>query len=136
MVEKIREGLGGLKGKNIAVLGLSFKPNTNDMREAPSLYIIDKLIHEKAKIRAFDPIAMEDARSLFQNRIKYSKGPYDCARGADAVVILTEWNEFRNLELLKIKTMLKSPNFFDLRNIYEPEKMKRLGFNYFCVGRR
>lgn len=136
MTDKIKNGLGDLKGKTIAVLGLSFKPNTNDMREAPSIFIIEKLLKEKAKIKAFDPIAMDDAKALFHAKIKYAKGPYDCVKGADAVVILTEWNEFRNLELLKIKTLLKAPNFFDLRNIYEPEKMKRLGFNYFCVGRR
>jgi UDPglucose 6-dehydrogenase len=135
MTEKIKNGLGSLKDKTIAVLGLSFKPNTNDMREAPSISIIEKLLKEKAKVKAFDPIAMEDAKLVFHDKIKYAKGPYDCVKGADAVVILTEWNEFRNLELLKIKTLLKTPNFFDLRNIYEPEKMKRLGFNYFCVGR-
>jgi len=136
MIDKIKNGLGGgLKDKTIAVLGLSFKPNTNDMREAPSISIIEKLLKEKAKIKAFDPIAMDDAKTVFHAKIKYAKGPYDCVKGADAVVILTEWNEFRNLELLKIKTLLKTPNFFDLRNIYEPEKMKRLGFNYFCVGR-
>ena len=135
MIEKIKNGIGDLKDKTIAVLGLSFKPNTNDMREAPSISIIEKLLKEKAKVKAFDPIAMEDAKAVFHDKIKYAKGPYDCVKGADAVVILTEWNEFRNLELLKIKTLLKTPNFFDLRNIYEPEKMKRLGFNYFCVGR-
>lgn len=135
MTEKIKHGLGDLKDKTIAVLGLSFKPNTNDMREAPSISIIETLLKEKAKVKAFDPIAMEDAKAVFHDKIKYAKGPYDCVKGADAVVILTEWNEFRNLELIKIKSMLKTPNFFDLRNIYEPEKMKRLGFNYFCVGR-
>ena len=136
MIDKVKNGIGEIKGKTIAVLGLSFKPNTNDMREAPSISIIEKLLKEKAKIKAFDPIAMEDAKTIFHARIKYAKGPYDCVKGADAVIILTEWNEFRNLELLKIKTLMKTPNFFDLRNIYEPEKMKRLGFNYFCVGRR
>jgi UDPglucose 6-dehydrogenase len=135
MIEKIKNGIGDLKGKSIALLGLSFKPNTNDMREAPSISIVERLLKEKAKVKAFDPIAMEDAKAVFHDRIKYAKGTYDCVKGADAVVILTEWNEFRNLELLKIKTLLKTPNFFDLRNIYEPEKMKRLGFNYFCVGR-
>lgn len=135
MIDKIKHGLGEIKGKTIAVLGLSFKPNTNDIREAPSIFVIEKLLKEKAKIKAFDPIAMDDVKAIFHSRIKYAKGPYDCAKGADAVVILTEWNEFRNLELLKIKTLLKAPNFFDLRNIYDPEKMKRLGFNYFCVGR-
>ena len=135
MIEKIKNGLGDLKDRTIAVLGLSFKPNTNDMREAPSISFIEKLLKEKAKVRAFDPIAVEDAKAVFHDKIKYAKGPYDCVKDADAVVILTEWNEFRNLELMKIKTLLKTPNFFDLRNIYEPAKMKRLGFNYFCVGR-
>jgi UDPglucose 6-dehydrogenase len=135
MIDKIKKGLGDLKGKTIAVLGLSFKPNTNDMREAPSVFMIERLLQEKAKIRAFDPIAMADAKNIFRDRIKYSKGPYDCVKGADAVVILTEWNEFRNLELMKIRSLLKTPVFFDLRNIYEPEKMRRLGFSYFCVGR-
>jgi len=136
MIDKIKNGIGDIKGRTIAVLGLSFKPNTNDMREAPSVSIIDNLLKGKARIRAFDPIAMDDAKTIFHAKIKYAKGPYDCVKGADAVIIMTEWNEFRNLELLKIKTLMKSPNFFDLRNIYEPEKMKRLGFNYFCVGRR
>lgn len=135
MIEKIRTGMGVVKGKTIAVLGLSFKPNTNDMREAPAVYIIENLLKEKAKIKAFDPVAMEDARQIFYNNIKYAKGSYDCVKGADAVVIVTEWNEFRNLELDKIKTLLKSPYFFDFRNIYEPAKMKKLGFRYFCVGR-
>ena len=136
MVDKIKKGLGGdITGKTIAVLGLSFKPNTNDMREAPSIYIVEKLLQDKAKVKAFDPIAMDDAKTVFRSKIKYAKGPYDCVKGADAVVILTEWNEFRNLELIKIRSLLKTPNFFDLRNIYEPEKMKRLGFTYFCVGR-
>ena len=135
MIEKIKNGIGDLKDRTIAVLGLSFKPNTNDMREAPSISIIENLLKAKAKVKAFDPIAMEDAKAVFRDKIKYAKGPYDCVKGADAVVILTEWNEFRNLELLKIKSLLKAPNFFDLRNIYEPDKMKRLGFNYFCVGR-
>jgi UDPglucose 6-dehydrogenase len=134
-VEKIRSGMGELKAKTIAVLGLSFKPNTNDMREAPSIFIIEHLLKAKAKVKAFDPIAMDDAREIFGNTIRYAKTPYDCMKGADAVVIVTEWNEFRNLELMKIKALLKTPYFFDLRNIYEPAKMKTLGFKYFCVGR-
>jgi len=134
-VDKIRSGMGELKAKTIAVLGLSFKPNTNDMREAPSIFIIEHLLKAKAKVKAFDPIAMDDAREIFGNTIRYAKTPYDCMKGADAVVIVTEWNEFRNLELMKIKALLKTPYFFDLRNIYEPAKMKTLGFKYFCVGR-
>jgi len=134
-VEKIRSGMGELKGKTVAVLGLSFKPNTNDMREAPSIYIIEHLLKAKAKVKAYDPIAMDDAKDIFKDTIRYAKDPYECMKGADAVVIVTEWNELRNLELMKIKALLKTPYFFDLRNIYEPAKMKKLGFKYFCVGR-
>ncbi len=134
-VEKIRRGMGELKAKTLAILGLSFKPNTNDMREAPSIYIIEHLLRAKAKVKAFDPIAMDDARAIFGSTIRYAKTPYDCMKGADAVVIVTEWNEFRNLELMKVKALLKTPYFFDLRNIYEPAKMKKLGFKYFCIGR-
>jgi UDPglucose 6-dehydrogenase len=134
-VEKIRSGMGGLKGKTVAVLGLSFKPNTNDMREAPSIFIIEHLLKAKAKVKAYDPIAMDDAKEIFRDTIRYAKDPYECMKGADAVVIVTEWNELRNLELMKIKALLKTPYFFDLRNIYEPAKMKKLGFKYFCVGR-
>lgn len=134
-VQKIRSGMGELKGKTVAVLGLSFKPNTNDMREAPSIYIIEHLLKAKAKVKAYDPIAMDDAKGIFKDTIRYAKDPYECMKGADAVVIVTEWNELRNLELMKIKALLKTPFFFDLRNIYEPAKMKKLGFKYFCVGR-
>lgn len=135
MTDKIKKGLGGIKGKTLAVLGLSFKPNTNDMREAPSVFIIEDMLKEKAVVRAFDPVAMPDAKIVFGRRIYFAEGVYDCVKDADAVVIVTEWNEFRNLELLQIKKILKKPYFFDLRNIYEPEKMKKLGFKYFSVGR-
>jgi UDPglucose 6-dehydrogenase len=135
MVNKIREATGKVGGKTFAVLGLSFKPNTNDMREAPSLFIIEQLLREKASVRVFDPVAMDDAKKIFQDRVQYADGVYECAKGADALVIVTEWNEFRNLDLSKIRKALRSPFFFDFRNIYEPEKMKKLGFNYSCVGR-
>ncbi|MCL5024008.1 MAG: UDP-glucose/GDP-mannose dehydrogenase family protein [Nitrospirae bacterium] len=136
--EKIRKGLGELKGKAVAVLGLSFKPNTDDLRDAPSLSLIEKLLAGKAKIRAYDPVAMDRAKTLLPpslRGISFCRDAYDAARGADALVIVTEWNQFRNLDLEKVKALLKQPLFFDLRNIYEPEKMKRLGFRYFCVGR-
>ncbi|MBI5846691.1 MAG: UDP-glucose/GDP-mannose dehydrogenase family protein [Nitrospirae bacterium] len=133
--EKIRDGLGKLAGKTVAVLGLSFKPNTNDMREAPSIFLVEQLLKAKAKVRAYDPIAMDDARAIFKSTIRYAKNPYDCMKGADAVVIVTEWNEFRSLELMKVKALLKTPYFFDLRNIYEPAKMRKLGFKYSCIGR-
>ncbi len=134
MVQKIKDAMGILKGRTVAVLGLSFKPNTDDTRDAPSLYIIHALVKEKVNIRAYDPVcaAKEDKVSP---RVKYCKDPYDAAKGADALIIMTEWNEFRNLELDKIKKLLKEHYFFDLRNIYDPRRMKEKGFKYYCVGR-
>lgn len=134
MVAKVKEALGNLKGKTIAVLGLSFKPNTDDMREAPSLKIISSLQREGAKIRAYDPKAMEVARKIFK-KIEYGKDPYDVAKGSDALLIITEWNQFRNLDLKRLRKMMKSPVFLDFRNIYEPAKMREMGFKYFAVGR-
>ena len=134
VVDKIKNELKELKGKTIAILGLSFKPNTDDLREAPSIFIIKRLLEQGAKIRAYDPVAMNGAKAIFPE-IKYYKDLYDAAEGADALVIVTEWNQFRNLDLDKIKKILRQPYFFDLRNIYEPDKMKKLGFKYFCAGR-
>jgi UDPglucose 6-dehydrogenase len=134
MCDKIKHGLGDMEGKTIAVLGLSFKPNTDDLREAPSLAIIDFILSEKAKVRAYDPAAMVHARQVFPG-ITYCKDPYNASTGADAVVLVTEWNQFRNLDLERIKGLLRQPNFFDLRNVYDPEKMKKLKFHYYCVGR-
>ncbi|MBI2611196.1 UDP-glucose/GDP-mannose dehydrogenase family protein [Candidatus Gottesmanbacteria bacterium] len=134
-VQKIKTGIRPLKGKTIAVLGLSFKPNTDDMREAPSLYIIERLKKEGAIIKAFDPIAMENAAKVLTG-ITFSQNPYDAAKGADCIVVVTEWNEFKLLDLVKIKNLMKNPFIFDGRNIYEPEKIKKLGFSYIGVGRR
>jgi UDPglucose 6-dehydrogenase len=134
MVKKIHDAMGELKGKTIAILGLSFKPNTDDIRDAPSLAIIRKLLNEKAKIRAFDPVSMKEAERIIPE-VKYCKDPYDTVKGVDAVVIVTEWNEFRNLDLDRIKSLLKSTFFFDLRNIYDTQKMKEKGFQYYSVGR-
>ncbi|MCL4475438.1 MAG: UDP-glucose/GDP-mannose dehydrogenase family protein [Nitrospirae bacterium] len=134
MFDKIKGGMGELKGKVIAVLGLSFKPNTDDLRDAPSLYLIERLLKDKAKVRTYDPVAMDTAKSLFPG-VTFCKDSYEAAKGADALVIVTEWNQFRNLDLEKIKGLLRQPFFFDLRNIYEPGKMKKIGFKYFCVGR-
>ena len=134
MFNRIRQSLSPLKGKVVAVLGVSFKPNTDDLREAPSLHLIENLLREKARVRVYDPAAMDNAKTLFP-QVAYCKDPYEAAKGADALVIMTEWNEFRNLDLERIKGLLRKPFFFDLRNIYEPEKVKRLGFTYFCVGR-
>lgn len=134
VLTKIKDALGVLKGKTIAVLGLSFKPNTDDIREAPSLYIIKKLMKEKASIRAYDPVAMKEAQKIIPS-IKYCKNSYEAVKGADALVIVTEWNQFRNLDLDRVKNLLKTPYFFDLRNVYEPRKLKEKGFKYFCIGR-
>ena len=134
VLTKIKDALGVLKGKTIAVLGLSFKPNTDDTREAPSLYIIKKLMKEKASIRVYDPVSMKEAQKIIPS-IKYCKNAYEAVKGADALVIVTEWNQFRNLDLDRIKKLLKKPYFFDLRNIYEPRKLKEKGFKYFCIGR-
>ncbi len=134
-VRKIKEAMGNLEGKSICILGLSFKPNTNDMREAPSVYIIKELLKSGAKIRAYDPAAMEEARKIFSRRITLCKDTYDAVKGADALIIVTEWNQFRNLDLKKIKRYLKGRFFFDLRNIYEPDKLIKMGFIYSSIGR-
>lgn len=134
MTKKIKDAMGPLKGKTIAILGLSFKPNTDDVREAPSLNIIKQLLKEKAKIRAYDPVSMKSTQSILPD-ITYCKDPYDAVKDANALVIVTEWNQFRSLELDKLKRLLKEPYFFDLRNIYEPQKLKNKGFKYYCVGR-
>ncbi len=134
MVAKVKEAVGNLRGKTIGVLGLSFKPNTDDLREAPSLKIISALQREGAKIRAYDPKAMEAAQKIFK-KIEYGKDPYDVAKGVDALLIITEWNQFRNLDLKRLQKIMKMPVFLDFRNIYEPAKMRESGFQYFAVGR-
>jgi len=133
-VKKITGTMKKMKGKTVAVLGLSFKPNTNDIREAPSLHIIEKLLKEGGKIRAYDPVAMPDAKAELP-KIMYCKDPYEAVRGAHAVVIVTEWNQLRNLDLDKIKKSMKGKHFFDLRNIYTPARMAKIGFDYHSVGR-
>jgi len=134
MVDKIREKVGDLRGKTIGVLGLSFKPNTNDVRESCSMAIIQGLLTEGAQVKAFDPAGMEEARVVLP-KLELGSDPYDVAKGSDAIVLVTEWNQFRRLDLDRIKRLLNRPIFIDLRNVYEPEHMKRLGFDYTCVGR-
>ncbi len=133
--EKIKDTLKNLKGKSIGVLGLAFKPNTDDMRDAPSVTIINHLQKEGVKIKAFDPVAIENASKILKD-IVYCKNPYEVATGVDALVVLTEWNEFKLLDLEKIKGLMNKPIIFDGRNIYDPEKVKQLGFTYKGVGRR
>ncbi len=134
MVDKIRSVLGDLDGKSVAILGLAFKPNTDDVRKSASIVIIESLRKEGARVKAFDPVAMDNARRIMED-VEYGKDIYETVEGSDAVVILTEWNVFRQLDLIRIKNILKEPNFIDLRNIYEPEKMRRIGFNYVNIGR-
>jgi len=134
MIPKIESLLGGLEGKTVAILGLSFKPETDDMREAPSVEIISGLLEKGARVRAFDPVAMEEASKVL-NDIEYCNDEYSAISGADALVIMTEWNQFRALDMEKVKSLLKAPKIADLRNVYEPEDMRRLGFEYIGVGR-
>ena len=134
MVEKIERLVGELTGKEIAVLGLSFKPNTDDMREAPSVDIIRALVARGARVRAYDPVAMEAARQILPD-IAYATDEYRAVAGADALVFVTEWNQFRALDMERIRGLLRQPKVADLRNIYEPDAMRALGFEYVGVGR-
>ncbi|MBV9062282.1 MAG: UDP-glucose/GDP-mannose dehydrogenase family protein [Alphaproteobacteria bacterium] len=133
MTEKIADAIGEVKGKTIAVLGLTFKPNTDDMRDAPSLVILPGLQEKGATIRAYDPEGMDEARKHLD--IAFCKDAYQAVSGADAVVILTEWNEFRALDLKRMKALMKAPVMIDLRNIYRPAQMAEAGFTYTSVGR-
>ncbi len=134
MAKKVIDHLGNVDGKTIAILGLSFKPNTDDMREAPSITIVSLLQKNGANIRAYDPEAMQEAKTELEN-VVYAENAYDCVEGADALVIVTEWDQFRALDMLKVKALLKEPNVIDLRNIYTSEVMNELGINYVSVGR-
>jgi len=133
MVKKIETAFGGVKGKTVAILGLTFKPNTDDMRDAPSLVIVPKLQAAGATIRAYDPEGGKEARKYLG--IEQCKDAYDAVLGADGVVILTEWNEFRALDLVKVKAALKTALMVDLRNIYRPTQMAQAGFRYVSIGR-
>jgi UDPglucose 6-dehydrogenase len=126
---------GDLKGKRIALWGLAFKPNTDDIREAPALYIIDELVKEGAVVCAYDPEAVNNVRALLGDKIEFAENQYDCLEGADALVIATEWNEFRTPNFLKIVTALKNKVIFDGRNLFEADAIKELGFYYESVGR-
>ena len=125
---------GSVEGKTIAILGLAFKPNTDDMRDAPSLDIVPALQAAGATVRAYDPEGMEEAKKLM-NGIEYCEGAYETMTGADALVILTEWNAFRALDFARVKAALKVPVLIDLRNIYDPAEMLAAGFDYSCIGR-
>jgi UDPglucose 6-dehydrogenase len=135
MAQKIIDALGGsVASKTIAILGLTFKPNTDDMRDAPALDIVPTLQAEGARVRAYDPEGMHEAKHLLKD-VQFATGPYDCVQNADAVVIVTEWDQFRALDLERIKDALKTPTLIDLRNIYRPDEMRAKGFTYVSVGR-
>jgi UDPglucose 6-dehydrogenase len=135
MARKISSPFGGvLRGKAIAILGLTFKPNTDDMREAPSIALITALQDMGAKVRVYDPVGMEQAKQYLVD-VTYCQGPYDCVEKADAVVIVTEWEQFRALDLKRVQDLMACPVLVDLRNIYSSEDMKKHGFAYTCVGR-
>lgn len=135
IVEKAKEILGkDIKDKKIGVLGLSFKPDTDDMREAPSIFIINALLQAGAKIQAYDPVAMENAKKIIKG-IEYGKDPYDVANGASLLILLTEWNEFRELDFDRIRDLTKEHAILDGRNIYDPKQLREMGFTYVGVGR-
>jgi UDPglucose 6-dehydrogenase len=118
----------------IGVLGLSFKPNTNDLREAPALSIAQALIEEGATVRAYDPASLDEALRLLP-KLEACANAYETARGADALVLMTEWNEFRNLDFAKLKSLMRQPMLIDLRNVYEPNRVTSFGFRHVSVGR-
>ena len=132
----MEKALGPLDDRTVAVLGLAFKPNTDDMREAKSIEVIGLLHGAGAQIRAYDPVAMDNARPLVPDGVAFSGSAYDAADGADAVLLLTEWNEFKFLNLERLRRLLRRPVIFDGRNLYEPERMRRLGFEYYSIGRK
>jgi UDPglucose 6-dehydrogenase len=134
MLAKIRKLVGPLAGKTIAVLGLAFKPETDDMREAPALGIIRSLLEDGAKVRAYDPVARHEAMKLLPD-ITYADDEYTAVKGADALVFVTEWNQFRALDMIRIRDLMTTPKIADLRNIYDPEDMREFGFEYVGVGR-
>jgi UDPglucose 6-dehydrogenase len=136
LVETVAKALGPLDDKTVAVLGLAFKPNTDDMREAKSVEVVQLLLAAGARIRAYDPVAMENAKRLLPAGVTFSDSPYEAAEGAHAIVLVTEWNEFKYLNLERLRGLLKRPAIFDGRNLWEPERMRRLGFEYHSVGRK
>jgi UDPglucose 6-dehydrogenase len=135
-MKKIRTALWTLKGKKLGVLGLAFKGRTDDIRESPAIALVQQLLAEGACIRAFDPAAMERTREIFQDKIAFAENPYQAAEDADALLILTDWEEFATLDLKHLRKLLKYPIILDGRNLYTPEEMEQNGFMYVSVGRK
>ena len=135
LVQKMQDHFGELRGRTIALWGLAFKPKTDDMREAPAITIIERLLALGAEVRAYDPEAAPTARAIFKDRVTLTEKSYDALAGADALAVVTEWNEFREPNFERMRQLLKAPVVFDGRNIYSPEHMRALGFAYFSIGR-
>jgi UDPglucose 6-dehydrogenase len=135
-VDMIAKALGPLHGRVVAVLGLAFKPNTDDMREAKSVEVIHGLLELGAVVRAYDPVAMANARRALPAAVVYCESPYEAAAGADAVALVTEWNEFKFLNLERLRGVMQRPVIFDGRNLWAPDRMRRLGFEYYSIGRK
>jgi UDPglucose 6-dehydrogenase len=135
-IERVHEAIGqDLDGKVVAVLGLSFKPETDDMRESSSIPLVSALVEDGARVKAFDPVAMDNAREILPDEVEYCEDSYDAADGADAMIIVTEWNQFRSLDMERVRSSLRHPVVVDLRNLYDPQRMKDQGFRYSSVGR-
>jgi UDPglucose 6-dehydrogenase len=126
---------GGVKGKRIAIWGLSYKPQTDDIREAPALVMIEELLAAGAKVQAHDPIAISSVKTVFDRKLEFFENAYDALNDADALLVVTEWNEFRNPDFSKMKKLMRKPVILDGRNIYDPKEMKEKGFEYYCIGR-
>jgi UDPglucose 6-dehydrogenase len=135
LVARMKAHFGSLKGKTVAVWGLAFKPRTDDMREAPSIPLIKALLAEGADVQAYDPEATKVAKGIFGSKVTFTAKNYDALRGADCLVIVTEWSEFRRPDFEKMRKLLRSPVIFDGRNLFTPEQMKQGGFTYYSVGR-
>jgi UDPglucose 6-dehydrogenase len=135
LFDKMAAHFTNLTGRTIALWGLAFKPRTDDMREAPSIVVIERLLSAGAKVRAYDPEAGGTARRMFDGRIAVSDRSYDALKDADALAVLTEWNEFREPDFERMRQLMRTPVVFDGRNIYSPEHMRTLGFTYFSIGR-
>ena len=134
-LEKLSRGLGGLNGKAVGLLGLAFKPNTDDLREAPALRIVHELLKAGARVKVYDPVAMESFRRVMKAPVEFGKNAYETAEGADAMVLVTEWNEFRQLDFERLKKLMRGNVFVDCRNVYSPDRLEKTGFKYESFGR-
>jgi UDPglucose 6-dehydrogenase len=134
VINRLKEMIGDLNGRVVGLLGLSFKPNTDDMRDAPSISIAELLLKEGASVRAYDPVAMSNAKQYF-SQVEMCSDPYSLAVDCDALIVLTEWNEFKNLDLPRLRELMKQPVIMDGRNIYDPQVMSEMGFHYRGMGR-